>query len=1500
MKKVYLLLLFCVISIAGYAQTITYSEAFVSGVAPSSQCASWTTFRAALVNTNQYTGFTISGSMNPTGISCTDPVVAAAVANALNTGTPYTGSSDAQTWSVNIGGCTTPVCGPLYVELTNQGSCSCTSGYAVRPTINNSNWGGINGTTCSAASQTMTVTFTTTVYYVNGSPQALQTCSGVASSIDALLMANDLTGSTETWSLFSGPTNGTISGLPATAASGMGVMPSGVSYTPTAGYSGTDAFTIQVSNGTTSALTTINVTVNPLPTLVLGAIPAVCAGGTSTTLPFSGATDAISNSTVLSYTGGAQTWTVPAGVTSIVVDAQGAGGGMNSDEFNYPSRGGYGGRVQATLAVTPGQVLNIYVGGQGGTGISLGSGIPGYNGGGNSGFSAPYAGGGGGGATDIRIGGIALTDRVLVAGGGGGAGLDCPTIDLNRGGDGGGTTAEDGIGACNGGNGGGGTPSAGGFAGVCGGCSGTAGTAGTFGIGGSGAISGGGGGGGGYYGGGSGQWDGAGGGSSYTDPVLASSVTHTQGYNTAGNGQITITYSIPTTYNITWDPGAISAGFIDVINNPVSSSPINVAVPGAAPANTYTGNFTITNSNTTCTSLPLPLTLTINPIPDVAPVGSQAVCNNAATTAINFSGTVPGTSFDWVNSDPTIGIGASGSGDIGSFIATNTDPALPVVAVLTVTPSYLGCVGTPQVFSITVNPTPSVDATANQTYCNGETAGPFNFTGPVAGTTFSWINTETSIGLAASGLGDIGAFTATNTTVAPVSAFITVNSSANGCTGTSNSFTIVVNPTPILTSSLNPPAICDNTMFSYTPTSATSGTTFDWSRDTVTGISNLAAMGSDDPAEVLLNTTPNPIIVTYVYTLTANGCTNVQNVSVVVNPTPMLSSTLTPPAICDSTAFNYVPASLTPGTTYSWSRATVAGISNAAGSGTGTINEILINTTPNPVVVTYVDTLTANGCMNTQNIPVTVNPKPLLSSPSDMSPVCDGSHVFYNPASLTTGTTFNWSRSTFAGLINPAASGADTISEVLNDTSAFAVNVIYVYTLTANGCSASQNVGVVVYPTPKLSSSLTPPAICDGNLFNYTPLSRTPGAMFTWDRAFVIGIGQVAASGSGNPNEELDNNTNDNLNVVYVYTITANGCTHTQNVTVMVHPTPTLSSSLANNVCSGTNFHYVPTGFVFGTTFTWTRAHVAGITPATKSGNGTIDEVLTDSALIPINTSYVFTLTANGCTHIESIAVVVNPVPPVAAITTYPPANLCSNTMYQNFGAAGLPPAGQNYHWTAQNATVWATGAHGQYALVNFNTPGTATVTLVSNLSAFTCVTNNTYTVNVGTGVSDAPQVVYFTGQLICLQTDEDSYQWGYDDGITLDSTLLVGENNPNYFVTDPNVTGRYYWVITKRGDCMQKSYYRVPTGITNINSEVAEMKVYPNPTSEMVNVEINTTQEGNYEVRVLNLLGQNLEVAPMANHKASINVARLASGIYLVDCYRNGVKVATQRFIKN
>ena len=115
-----------------------------------------------------------------------------------------------------------------------------------------------------------------------------------------------------------------------------------------------------------------------------------------------------------SYTGGAQGWRVPAGVTSVTFAAYGAAGTAAG------SAGGLGAEARATFAVRPGAPVEIVVGG-----------TAGFNGGGSGGaVTVGQAGGSGGGASDVRMGncayrgncGLSFRDLIGAGGGGGGGG----------------------------------------------------------------------------------------------------------------------------------------------------------------------------------------------------------------------------------------------------------------------------------------------------------------------------------------------------------------------------------------------------------------------------------------------------------------------------------------------------------------------------------------------------------------------------------------------------------------------------------------------------------------------------------------------------------------------------------------------------------------------------------------------------------------------------------------------------------------------------------------------------------------------------------------------------------------------------------------------------------------------------------------------------------------------------------------------------------------------
>ncbi|RYE12247.1 MAG: 16S rRNA (cytosine(1402)-N(4))-methyltransferase, partial [Sphingobacteriales bacterium] len=220
---------------------------------------------------------------------------------------------------------------------------------------------------------------------------------------------------------------------------------------------------------------------------------------------------------------------------------------------------------------------------------------------------------------------------------------------------------------------------------------------------------------------------------------------------------------------------------------------------------------------------------------------------------------------------------------------------------------------------------------------------------------------------------------------------------------------------------------------------------------------------------------------------------------------------------------------------------------DAGNTGTGSISEVLTNSTATAIDVTYVYAVTANGCINASNynVVVRVNPGPMLTSTLAPSGICSGSILDYIPTSNAAGVTFSWSRASIATINgNGSSAGFGSVSEVLTNASASPVDVTYVYSLTANGCtSPAYNVVVRVSPMPTLTSPLTLPTICSGSAFVYNTTSSTSGVTFSWTRSANASInGNMPAIGNGNVNEVLNNSSIYPVDVTYLYTLSTGGC----------------------------------------------------------------------------------------------------------------------------------------------------------------------------------------------------------------------------------------------------------------------------------------------------------------------------------------------------------------------
>lgn len=98
------------------------------------------------------------------------------------------------------------------------------------------------------------------------------------------------------------------------------------------------------------------------------------------------------------------------------------------------------------------------------------------------------------------------------------------------------------------------------------------------------------------------------------------------------------------------------------------------------------------------------ITVSVTGIPVANSVTDKIYCTGINTGNITFSASIAGTVFNWTNSNPSIGLGASGIGTI-AFTTTNTNAAA-ISATIQVTPSVGGCDGAPVSFTITILPKP--------------------------------------------------------------------------------------------------------------------------------------------------------------------------------------------------------------------------------------------------------------------------------------------------------------------------------------------------------------------------------------------------------------------------------------------------------------------------------------------------------------------------------------------------------------------------------------------------------------------------------------------------------------------------------------------------------------------------------------------------------------------------------------------------------------------------
>ena len=569
------------------------------------------------------------------------------------------------------------------------------------------------------------------------------------------------------------------------------------------------------------------------------------------------------------------------------------------------------------------------------------------------------------------------------------------------------------------------------------------------------------------------------------------------------------------------------------------------------------------------------------------------LCSNTSAI-ITGTATLTGNTY-YLYSAPTGTVGqqimtstTAGTLTTGSYTTT----ALTTGTTATTYTYYLGVVSangcqtyTRSPVTITVIPTPQITNASSVTICSGRTVtlSPINtFTTSV---TNNWTSTSVAgiTGHSTSGSATISE-TLTNTTTSPLSVIYSYTPTASGCNGTVRQFTVIVSPSPLVTSA-NTATICSGSSVSI-PFTSSSASTYSWiaANNVNTTGESLTAQTTNTLNNSIVNssTVLQNVIYTVTPTSTVAGCLGVaQTVTVSVSPLPTVTSASTA-TICSGNVVS-IPFAASIASSYSWiasNNVNVTGESLTTQT-TNTLVNTLVNTSAvtQQVIYTVTPVSTAGSCTGiAQTLTVSVNPLPIVTANASNTLTCLGT-----TATLTAGgaNTYTWTSGPVSSTYTTSTAGTYTVTG----------------TNTITGCTNTRTVSISVSPLPVVLAVASSSAICFGST---STLTATGANTYTWVAGPVSPTYTVSSSG--------------------IYTVvgtnTVTNCSNSATVSINVNSNPTLSvlpGGLSNVNCFGTSTGSIATtaSGSSGYSYVWSPA-ISSTNTATGLNAGVYTTTVTD------------------------------------------------------------------------------------------------------------------------------------------------------------------------------------------------------------------------------------------------------------------------------------------------
>ncbi len=359
--------------------------------------------------------------------------------------------------------------------------------------------------------------------------------------------------------------------------------------------------------------------------------------------------------------------------------------------------------------------------------------------------------------------------------------------------------------------------------------------------------------------------------------------------------------------------------------------------------------------------------------------GTTTICEGDTTVLSVASGVLnSATDWEWYS-------GSCGGTVVGTGTSISVNPTTTTDYFVRGTGPCL-TPGTCASITVNVNAMPTVTATAtSNTVCAGDTIA---LVGGGA-VSYSWDN----------GVTDLVPFVPTATTL-----YTVTGTDGNGCMNTDTT-TVFVNALPTVVAMASADTICAGDTVTL---SGSGAMTYVWDNGVTDGVPFV-------PTATTLYT---------VYGTDANGCSDMDTKTILVNALPTVVANASSTTVCNGDSVTLTGSGAT---TYSWDNGVTDGVS-------------FVPTATSTYVVTGTD---ANGCDNSDSIAVIVNPLPTVDAGTSQT-VCDSVQVTLSGSGAV---TYSWDNGITNGV--PFTQSIGTV----------------VYTVTgtdANGCSNTDTVSVTV------------------------------------------------------------------------------------------------------------------------------------------------------------------------------------------------------------------------------------------------------------------------------------------------------------------------------------------------------------------------------------------------------------------------------------------------------